>query len=123
MEKDLDAFVCTAGTGGTITGTGEVLKKKLPHLKITVAEPKGSPVLSGGEPGKHKLVGTSPGCIPEILNTDVFDEIMQTEDGDAVNFYKKHSAEEEDFTGLSGGAAAYSDNQGVKRIGPCKTVV
>src|SRR5699024_12129811 len=64
MENDLDAFVCTAGTGGTITGTGEVLKKQLPHLKITVAEPKGSPVLSGGEPGKHKLVGTSPGFIP-----------------------------------------------------------
>src|SRR5690625_6225222 len=58
MERNLDAFVCTAGTGGTVTGTGEVLKEHLPNIKITVAEPKGSPVLSGGKPGKHKLVGT-----------------------------------------------------------------
>src|SRR5699024_7765400 len=61
MENELDAFVCTAGTGGTVTGTGESLKEALPELAITVAEPKGSPVLSGGKPGKHKLVGTSPG--------------------------------------------------------------
>src|SRR5699024_12284586 len=105
IEKDLDAFVCTAGSGGTITGTGEVLKKKLPHLKITVAETKGSPVLSGGEPGKHKLVGTSPGFIPDILNTDIFDEIMQIEDDDAVHYFKRLPAEEGIFTGLSGGAA------------------
>src|SRR5699024_3807692 len=86
VEEDLDAIVSTARTGGTITGTGEVLKKKLPHLKITVAEPKGSPVLSGGEPGKHKLVGTSPGFIPDILNTEIYDEIMQIEDDDAVHY-------------------------------------
>ncbi len=64
LGQPLGAFVATAGTGGTITGTGEELKKAFPHLTIRVAEPKGSPVLSGGEPGKHKLVGTSPGFIP-----------------------------------------------------------
>lgn len=123
MENNLDAFVCTAGTGGTVTGTGESLKAALPELTITVAEPKGSPVLSGGEPGKHKLVGTSPGFIPEILNTNVFDEIMQIEDEDAVNFYKKLPAEEGVFTGLSGGAAVYAAIEVAKRIGPGKRVL
>src|SRR5699024_12360750 len=116
-ENDLDEFVCTAGTDGRITGTGEVLKKQLPHVKITVAEPKGSPVLSGGEPGKYKLVGTSPGFIQDILNTDIFDEIMQIEDEDAVEFFKKLPAEEGIFTGLSGGAAVYAAIEVAKRIG------
>src|SRR5699024_292875 len=123
MENNLDAFVCTAGTGGTVTGTGESLKAALPELTITVAEPKGSPVLSGGEPGKHKLVGTSPGFIPEILNTDIFDEIMQFQDEDAVNFYKKLTAEEGVLTGLSGGAAVYAAIEVAKRIGPGKKVL
>lgn len=123
MEKDLDAFVCTAGTGGTITGTGEVLKKKLPHLKITVAEPKGSPVLSGGEPGKHKLVGTSPGFIPDILNTEIYDEIMQIEDDDAVHYFKRLPAEEGIFTGLSGGAAVFAAIEVAKRLGSGKRVL
>lgn len=123
MENNLDAFVCTAGTGGTVTGTGESLKAALPELTITVAEPKGSPVLSGGKPGKHKLVGTSPGFIPDILNTNIFDEIMQIEDEDAVNFYKKLPAEEGVFTGLSGGAAVYAAIEVAKRIGPGKRVL
>lgn len=123
MEKDLDAFVCTAGTGGTITGTGEVLKKKLPHLKITVAEPKGSPVLSGGEPGKHKLVGTSPGFIPDILNTEIYDEIMQIEDDDAVHYFKRLPAEEGIFTGLSGGAAVFAAIEVAKGLGSGKRVL
>ena len=123
MENDLDAFVCTAGTGGTITGTGEVLKKKLPHLKITVAEPKGSPVLSGGEPGKHKLVGTSPGFIPDILNTEIYDEIMQIEDDDAVHYFKRLPAEEGIFTGLSGGAAVFAAIEVAKRLGSGKRVL
>lgn len=123
MERDLDAFVCTAGTGGTITGTGEVLKEALPDLNITVAEPKGSPVLSGGEPGKHKLVGTSPGFIPDILNTDIFDEIMQIEDDDAVEYFKKLPAREGIFTGLSGAAAVFAAIEVAKRIGPGKRVL
>lgn len=123
MENELDAFVCTAGTGGTVTGTGESLKEALPELAITVAEPKGSPVLSGGKPGKHKLVGTSPGFIPDILNTNIFDEIMQIEDEDAADFFKKLPAEEGIFTGLSGGAAAYAAIEVAKRIGPGKKVL
>src|SRR5699024_12306833 len=93
-----------------------VLKKKLPHLKITVAEPKGSPVLSGGEPGKHKLVGTSPGFIPDILNTEIYDEIMQLEDDDAVHYFKRLTAEEGVLTGLCGGAAVLADMEVARRF-------
>ncbi|GAE91451.1 cysteine synthase [Gracilibacillus boraciitolerans JCM 21714] len=77
MDSQVDGFVATSGTGGTITGTGETLREKLPNIHIAVVEPAGSPVLSGGKPGKHKLVGTSPGFIPDILNTSVYDEIIQ----------------------------------------------
>jgi len=123
MERNLDAFVCTAGTGGTVTGTGEVLKEHLPNIKITVAEPKGSPVLSGGKPGKHKLVGTSPGFIPDILNTDIYDEIMQIEDDDAVRYFKELPKQEGIFTGLSGAAAVFAAIDVAKRLGPGKRVL
>lgn len=123
MNHDLDAFVCTAGTGGTITGTGETLKEHLPTLQITVAEPKGSPVLSGGKPGKHKLVGTSPGFIPDILNTNIYDEIMQIEDEDAVNMFKELPRQEGIFIGLSGAAAVYAALAVAKKIGPGKRVL
>jgi len=123
MEGNLDAFVCTAGTGGTVTGTGEVLKEHLPDLKITVAEPKGSPVLSGGKPGKHKLVGTSPGFIPDILNTDIYDQIMQIEDDDAVRYFKELPKQEGIFTGLSGAAAVFAALDVAKHLGPGKVVL
>src|SRR5699024_8733271 len=97
--------------------------KQLPHLKITVAEPKGYPVLSGGEPGKHKLVGTRPGFMQDILNTDVFDEIMQIEDDDAVHYLKRLMAEEGIFTGLSDGAAVYAAIEVAKRLGSGKKVI
>ena len=123
MEGNLDAFVCTAGTGGTVTGTGEVLKEHLPELKITVAEPKGSPVLSGGKPGKHKLVGTSPGFIPDILNTDIYDQIMQIEDDDAVHYFKELPKQEGIFTGLSGAAAVFAALDVAKHLGSGKRVL
>lgn len=123
MEGNLDAFVCTAGTGGTVTGTGEVLKEHLPDLKITVAEPKGSPVLSGGKPGKHKLVGTSPGFIPDILNTDIYDQIMQIEDDDAVHYFKELPKQEGIFTGLSGAAAVFAALDVAKHLGSGKRVL
>ena len=123
MGSDLDAFVATAGTGGTITGTGETLKEHLPGLHIAVVEPKGSPVLSGGEPGKHKLVGTSPGFIPNILNTDVFDEIIQIADGDAVDMFKRLAREEGIFVGPSAGASAFAAIEVAKRLGPGKRVL
>ncbi|WP_042223647.1 cysteine synthase A [Oceanobacillus manasiensis] len=123
MEGKLDAFVCTAGTGGTVTGTGEALKEKLPDLKITVVEPKGSPVLSGGKPGSHKLVGTSPGFIPDILNTSIYDVIVQTDDETAISMYKKLPQKEGIFIGLSGAAAVSAAIDEAVRLGKGKRVV
>ncbi|WP_430790610.1 cysteine synthase A [Virgibacillus flavescens] len=123
MDGKLDAFVCTAGTGGTVTGTGEVLKEKIPGLTITVAEPKGSPVLSGGKPGSHKLVGTSPGFIPDILNTSIYDEILQIEDEIAVEMFKRLPREEGLFVGLSGAASIYTAIEVAKKLGKGKRVL
>ncbi|WP_044748347.1 cysteine synthase A [Bacillus alveayuensis] len=103
----LDAFVLTAGTGGTVTGTGEELKKHIPDLKIYVVEPYGSPVLSGGQPGPHKIPGTGPGFIPKILNREIFDEILLIKDEDAQMMARRLAAEEGIFVGASGAAAAY----------------
>lgn len=123
MDGKLDAFVASAGTGGTITGTGETLKEHLPELYVAVVEPKGSPVLSGGKPGKHKLVGTSPGFIPDILNTEVYDEIMAINDEDAIDVFKKVAREEGIFVGPSAGATIYAAIELAKRLGAGKKVL
>lgn len=123
MNGKLDAFVASAGTGGTITGTGETLKEHLPELYIAVVEPKGSPVLSGGKPGKHKLVGTSPGFIPSILNTKIYDEIMAIQDEDAIEIFKRVAREEGIFVGPSAGATIYAAIEIAKRLGSGKKVL
>lgn len=123
MNGELDAFIATAGTGGTITGTGETLKEKIPGLYVAVVEPKGSPVLSGGKPGKHKLVGTSPGFIPDILNTKVYDEIIQISDEIAIDMFKKLAREEGIFVGPSAGAAVYAAIEIAIRLGKGKKVL
>jgi cysteine synthase len=123
MEGKLDAFVATAGTGGTITGTGEKLKELLPDLFVAVVEPKGSPVLSGGQPGPHKLVGTSPGFVPVILNTDVYDEIFPISDEIAVDMFKRLAKEEGIFVGPSAAAAVYTAIEVAMRLGTGKRVL
>ncbi|OXM14758.1 cysteine synthase A [Paenibacillus herberti] len=123
MDGRLDAFVASSGTGGTITGTGEVLKEKLPGIRILVVEPKGSPVLSGGEPGPHKLVGTSPGFVPAILNTNVYDEIVQVEDEDAVQTTRNLASREGILVGPSAGATVWAALQEARRLGPGKRVL
>lgn len=123
MGGELDAFIASAGTGGTITGTGETLKEHLPELYIAVVEPKGSPVLSGGKPGKHKLVGTSPGFIPDILNTRVYDEIMAINDEDAIDIFRRVAREEGIFVGPSAGATIYAAIEIAKRLGAGKKVL
>lgn len=123
MEGKLDAFVATSGTGGTITGTGEVLRHHLPQIRILVVEPKGSPVLSGGEPGPHKLVGTSPGFVPAILNTSVYDEIIQVSDEDALDTVRAMAAQEGILIGPSGGASVWAALQEARRLGAGKRVL
>lgn len=123
MEGRLDAFVATSGTGGTITGTGEVLREKLPAIQIYVVEPKGSPVLSGGEPGPHKLVGTSPGFVPAILNTDVYDEIVQVSDEDALNTTRQLAIQEGILVGPSAGASVWTALQVAKKLGKGKRIL
>jgi len=107
FDEGLDVLVLTAGTGGTVTGTGEELKKRLPNLKIYVVEPAGSPVLAGGAPGPHKIPGTGPGFIPTILNREVYDEILHIEDDDAQTTARRLAAEEGILVGASGAASAY----------------
>ncbi|WP_276353286.1 cysteine synthase A [Cohnella caldifontis] len=107
FEGKLDALVLTAGTGGTVTGTGEELKKKIPSLKIYVVEPAGSPVLSGGRPGPHKIPGTGPGFVPSILNRSIYDEILKIEDDDAQTMARELAAKEGILVGASSAASAY----------------
>lgn len=123
MDGELDAFVATAGTGGTITGTGETLKEKLPNLYIAVVEPKGSPVLSGGVPGPHKLVGTSPGFIPKNLNIEVYNEIIQIADEEALTTMKNLARQEGLLVGPSSGASVYAAIMIAKRLGAGKKVL
>lgn len=122
-DGKLDAFVATAGTGGTITGTGEKLKELLPNLFVAVVEPQGSPVLSGGKPGPHKLVGTSPGFVPAILNTSVYDEIIQVSDEDALTTMRSLAAREGLLLGPSSGASVWAAMQIAKRLGTGKRVL
>jgi cysteine synthase len=123
MGEQLDAFVATAGTGGTITGTGEVLKQHYPGLHIAVVEPKGSPVLAGGKPGPHKLPGTSPGFIPPILNQEIYDEIVHVTDEDAAETVRKLARMEGILVGPSSGASVWAALQIARRLGPGKRVV
>ncbi|MEC0232857.1 cysteine synthase A [Paenibacillus kribbensis] len=122
-EGRLDVFVASSGTGGTITGTGEVLRQHLPDLRVVVVEPKGSPVLSGGKPGPHKLVGTSPGFIPDVLNTKVYDEIVQVADEDAIAMTRAIAAQEGILVGPSSGATIWTAIQEARRLGAGKRVL
>ena len=123
IGRKLNAFVCTSGTGGTVTGTGEALKELDARITVHVVEPAGSPVLSGGEPGKHKLVGTSPGFIPSVLNTNVYDEIFMIQDDEAYKTVRSLAANEGILIGPSGGAAVYAALTVARRLTPNDTVV
>lgn len=123
IGKPLRAFVASSGTGGTVTGTGEELKKVYDDLTVHVVEPAGSPILSGGKPGKHKLVGTSPGFIPKILNLDVCDEIVQVTDEHAYETTRRLAREEGILVGPSAGGTCYAAIQVASKLKPGEVVV
>lgn len=104
-EGSVDIFVASVGTGGTITGTGEYLKSQNPNIKVVAVEPADSPVLSGGTAGPHKIQGIGAGFVPEILNTDIYDEIIRVESGEAYRAGRMLAKKEGFLTGISSGAA------------------
>ncbi|MBA7509819.1 O-acetylserine sulfhydrylase [subsurface metagenome] len=114
-DGSVDIFIAGVGTGGTITGVGEVLKQKKPSVKIIAVEPADSPVLSGGSPGPHKIQGIGAGFVPEVLNTSVIDEIIQVSNEDAGNMTRKIIREEGILAGISSGAAMWAAIEVAKR--------
>jgi cysteine synthase A len=122
-DGNLDAFVAGVGTGGTITGVGEILKKHNSGIRVIAVEPKGSAVLSGGKPGPHRIQGIGAGFVPEILNRNVIDQIIQVEDADAFKTAKLLAREEGLFVGISSGAAVWAALQVAENLGKGKTVV
>jgi cysteine synthase A len=114
-DGEVDILVAGVGTGGTVTGCGEVLKEKKPNLKVVAVEPKGSPVLSGGDPGPHKIQGIGAGFVPDVLNRDVIDEIVQVANEDAMDMARKLAAREGILSGISGGANVWAAVQIAER--------
>jgi cysteine synthase A len=108
LDGDVDVLVAGAGTGGTITGTGERLKERNPDLFVVAVEPKSSPVLSGGSPGPHKIQGIGPGFIPAVMNLEIVDEVIAVDDEDAIETAKLVSRREGVLAGISGGAALWA---------------
>ncbi|MDA7028361.1 cysteine synthase A [Bacillus sp. CLL-7-23] len=119
----LDAFVAGIGTGGTITGVGEVLKENYPSIQVIAVEPTDSPVLSGGKPGSHKIQGIGAGFVPKVLNTDIYDEIITVENEEAYEFARKAAREEGILGGISSGAAIFAALQVAKKLGKGKKVL
>lgn len=111
----VDIFVAGVGTGGTITGTGEYLKAKNPDIKVVAVEPKTSAVLSGEPAGAHKLQGIGAGFVPEVLNTEIYDEILPVSNEDAFDIARKIGRKEGILVGISSGAAAYAAIELAKR--------
>jgi len=123
LEGQVDAFVAGVGTGGTITGVGHVLLAHNPQVHIVAVEPADSPVLSGGEPGPHKIQGIGAGFVPDILDTSVYREVVAVGNDDAMQTARRLAREEGIFAGISSGANVFAALQVARRLGPGKNVV
>jgi cysteine synthase A len=114
-DGEVDIVVAGVGTGGTITGVAAVMKSRKPGCHVVVVEPAASPVLSGGEPGPHKIQGIGAGFVPDVLDVDLIDEVIQVRDEDAADMARRLAKEEGILAGISSGAAAYAALQVASR--------
>ncbi len=123
LDGNIDAFVAAVGTGGTITGCGEVFKERNPQVKIVAVEPSGSPVLSGGEAGPHKIQGIGAGFVPSVLNRNLLDQIMTVTDEEAYQTTKQLAKKEGLLVGISAGANVFAAQKIAESLDPGQNVV
>lgn len=123
LDGKLDAFIAGIGTGGTISGAGEVLKNNFSSIKIVAVEPAASPILSGGTPGPHKIQGIGANFVPDILNREIYDQVVTVENEQAFETARRVAKEEGLLVGISSGAAIFAALQVAKELGAGKRVV